>query len=221
MSRWGLLSSYCTSSCGRPTNLPNHGDETESNESQPTTIAEKFNKSMKIVGAMKAQNRNENKPRNVEGTNKLLKPIDGYTCRFQYNGYLKKSHWRYYDENRKSAFGPETEAQYNYRMRRKQKFCILMAFAGGNYFGMQYNVSVNTIEDMLLNAMVKNDWILPEHCDKPFLVDFVRGSRTDRGVSAARMNVSVVLRKLMKFCLTFGEVFNGKDVGMKKGRMDN
>lgn len=154
---------------------------------------------MQVVGASKAANRSENKPYNPEGTNKLLKPIDGYTCRFQYNGYLKRSHWRYYDDNRKSPYGPETEAQYNYYMRKKHKFCLLMGFAGGNYYGMQYNVSVNTIEDMLLKAMVKNDWILPEHYAKPFLVDFVRGSRTDRGVSAARMNVSVVLRKLTVF----------------------
>lgn len=126
-----------------------------------------------------------------------MKPLDGYISRFKYNGFLKKSHWKYYDENRSSGNEPETEAQYNYRMKKKQKFCILMAFAGGNYYGMQYNCSLKTIEDELLKAMVKNEWILPEHLDKPTLVDFIRGSRTDRGVSAARMNVSVILRKFL------------------------
>lgn len=214
MNHWNLLSSYSISTSKWLQNSqnnehiktqPNHQQnfsvenyDTESEEQNPLTITEKFNKSMRIVGAMKAQNRNESKPYNPEGTNKLLKPVDGYTCRFQYNGYVKRSHWKYYDEHRQSAIGPATEAQYNYEMRKKQKFCILMAFAGGNYYGMQYNTSVKTIEDMLLKAMVKNEWILPEHYDKPFLVDFVRGSRTDRGVSAARMNVSLVLRKFLE-----------------------
>lgn len=133
-------------------------------------------------------------PKNTVGTNKLLKPVDGYTPRFKYNGYLKKTHWRYYDENRQED-APETEAQINYKMLKKHKFCLLLAFAGGNYFGMQYNVSFNTIEDNLLKAMVKNGWILDEHIDKPWLVAFQRGSRTDRGVSAARQNVSMILRK--------------------------
>lgn len=81
-------------------------------------------------------------------------------------------------------------------MRKKQKFCLLLGFAGGNYYGMQFNESVKTIEDEMLKAMVKQKWILPEHLAKPWTFDFVRGSRTDRGVSAARMNVSMVLRKL-------------------------
>ena len=81
-------------------------------------------------------------------------------------------------------------------MRKKHKFCLLLGFAGGNYYGMQFNESVNTIEDEMLKAMVKQKWILPEHLAKPWTFDFVRGSRTDRGVSAARMNVSMVLRKL-------------------------
>lgn len=150
---------------------------------------------MKLIKGLKSLNKNENKPYNIEGTNRLMKPSDGYVSRFQYNGYLKNAHWRYFDEDRVSEYGPESEAQYNYRMKKKQKFCILLGFAGGNYYGMQYNCSLRTIEDALLKAMVKNEWILPEHLEKPFLVDFLRGSRTDRGVSAARMNVSMVLRK--------------------------
>lgn len=139
---------------------------------------------------------NEQKPK--DSWSKNLKPFDGYVPRFQYNGFVKKSHWQFYDENRLiREQSPETELQFNYRMRKKHKYCILMAFAGGNYYGMQYNVSVNTIEDRLLNAMVKNQWILEEHLEKPWLFDFQRGSRTDRGVSAARQNVSAVLRKYL------------------------
>lgn len=129
----------------------------------------------------------------------ILKPIDGYTPRFQYNGYVKKSHWKYYDKNHKHGNEKETEAQYKYRMLKKQKFCLLMAYAGGNYYGMEFNATRNTIEDKLIIAMAKSGWILDEHIEKPRLLDFQHGSRTDRGVSAARQNVSLILRKSATF----------------------
>lgn len=123
--------------------------------------------------------------------------------RFQYNGFLRRSNWVYYDDNdnkRPVAYGPETEKQNNYRMLKRRKFCILMGFAGGNYHGMQfqYQKDINTIEKALFDAMVKNRWILPEHLHKMSLVDFNHGSRTDTGVSAARMNVSMFLREFFK-----------------------
>lgn len=156
---------------------------------------------MEMLASKKQKPKN---PKNVEKTNKLLKPFGDYTSRFQYNGYLRKSRWRYFDDNTKNE-EPETELQIKYRMRKKQKFCILMGFAGGNYYGMQYNNTVMTIEDKLLNAMVKNEWILEEHLNKPWLMEFSHGSRTDRGVSAARMNVSALLRR---FYLRFTPKFD-------------
>lgn len=162
------------------------------------TITEQFVESIRRVEdiqvAKKASKGEKSNAKITNGSSKLLKPFNEYTPRFQYNGYVRKSHWRYFDDDHGKKV-PETEEQYNYRMRKKHKFCLLLGFAGGNYFGMQYNTSVNTIEDNLLNAMCKNGWILQEHIDNPFKFDFQRGSRTDRGVSAARMNVSAVLRK--------------------------
>lgn len=149
---------------------------------------------MRMIEAERASNKLK-KAKEKVGTSKLLAPVDGYTSRFQYNGYLKSKRWQYYDDERLGAYGPETEEQYNYRMLKKQKFCVLLGFAGGNYYGMQYNKGVHTIEGVLLDAMVENRWILSEHIQKPWLVDFDRGSRTDRGVSAARMNISLTLRE--------------------------
>lgn len=158
------------------------------------SITDKFTQSIRAVEEHKKITKARTQPKNSEGTNKLLKPVDGYTSRFKYNGYLKKTHWQYYDENRQVDTS-ETEAQYKYKMLKKQKFCLLMAFAGGNYHGMQYNVNFNTIEENLFNAMIRNGWILDEHINKPWLVEFQRSSRTDRGVSAARQNISMILRK--------------------------
>lgn len=183
MKRWEQTAKYCTN--------PN-----EDYETRPKTITEKFVESMRVVNEVKKQLK-ERESRPYEGVNRLLRPVDGYTPRFQYNGYLRKSHWRYYDENHSEEKELETEEQYNYRMLKKHKYCLLMGFAGGQYYGMQYNNTVHTIEDELLKAMVKHKWILPEHMEKPWMVEFQRGSRTDKGVSAARMNVSVILRKFL------------------------
>lgn len=158
------------------------------------TIAEKFTHSMKTFEAQR-ENIKSKKTKDKIGTSKLLRPVDNYMSRFQYNGYLKSKRWQNYDDEPLGAHGPETEEQYNYRLLKKQKFCVLMGFAGGNYYGMQYNKGVHTIEQVLLDAMVKNRWILSEHIHRPWLVDFERGSRTDRGVSAARQNISLTLRK--------------------------
>lgn len=169
------------------------------NEHESKTITEKFTNSMEKVEADRVKNPIK-KIKEKIGTSKLLKPIDSsYTSRFQYNGYLKAKRWQYYNDDRLGMYSPETEDQYNYRLLKKHKFAILMGFAGGNYFGMQYNKGVHTIEDVLLEAMLKNRWILSEHIQKPWSVDFQRGSRTDRGVSAARQIVSLILRKYT-FC---------------------
>lgn len=126
--------------------------------------------------------------------------MDGYTPRFEYNGYLKNCTWRYYDEKtmvtlRNIQPVKLTEEQIHYRNRKKRKYCLLLGFVGANYFGMQFNPDVRTIEGELMKAMCKNNWILEEHLINPISLEFQHGSRTDRGVSAARMNCSLLLRK--------------------------
>lgn len=177
-------------------------EHTSDNERKPVTITDKFTHSMRMVEAERTKNRLKNTKDKI-GTSKLLKPADNYTSRFQYNGYLKSRHWQFYDNERLGAFGPETEEQYNYRMLKKHKFCVLLGFAGGNYFGMQYNKNVHTVEEVLLEAMVRNRWILSEHKQKSWLIDFQRGSRTDRGVSAARQNISLTLREYARLASIF------------------
>lgn len=165
-------------------------------EVQRKTITEMFSESIENMQLNKPTKRQKVRTKMCSGSNKLLQPIDGYTPRFQYNGYVKKSHWCYYDENHKNDV-IETEEQRIYRVRNKRKFCVLMGFAGGNYYGMQYNASMNTIEDAMFRAMVKNNWILEEHLENPWKFEFSHGSRTDRGVSAARMNWSAFLREFI------------------------
>lgn len=166
----------------------------EHTASDAKTIAEQFSDSIKRIKAAKVPR--GRKSDNEEHPHKLLKPDDDYTPRFQYNGYLKNSSWRYYEGGQKSPKLPETEAQLKYKELKKHKFCVLMSFAGGKYYGMQINEEKNTIEGYVLEAMAKNEWILKEHVKQPWLMGFQRGSRTDRGVSAARMNISLFLREI-------------------------
>lgn len=58
---------------------------------------------------------------------------------------------------------------------------------------MQRNPGMNTIEEVLLNAMLKNDWITEEVFNQPQLIQFQRAARTDKGVSAAQQIVSLKL----------------------------
>lgn len=124
--------------------------------------------------------------------------LRGYVPRFNYNGYLKKCTWIPFDENKQpnQFIRASKQEKEEYFHRTKEKVCLLMAFTGQNYFGMQYNGrGVETIEKHLFNAMVKNRWILPEHIRNLESIGFEHGSRTDAGVSAARMYCSLTLRE--------------------------
>lgn len=66
-----------------------------------------------------------------------------------------------------------------------------MGYCGKNYYGMQRNPGMKTIEEELLLAMKKHDWIPQEWYEAPQRAGFQRAARTDKGVSAARQCVSV------------------------------
>lgn len=76
---------------------------------------------------------------------------------------------------------------------------MLMSFSGANYFGMQRQKdwTIPTIEQELLQAMLKNKWITQKAYRSPWMIEFNRASRTDKGVSAARQCCSVLLRKCL------------------------
>lgn len=187
------------------------------NEAQPKTITEQFTEALRVATEKRKLAKQTKKLNKLKADShrefKGLKPKDDYVPRFEYNGYLKKCTWHYYDEKTKEKLKRNevpilTEAQEKYQNRKKRNFCLLLGFAGGNYFGMQYNPSVRTIENELLTAMYKNEWILEEHIHKSYLLEFQHGSRTDRGVSAARMNCSLFLRKInLHYPVSVGHFF--------------
>eukprot|EP00092_Neocalanus_flemingeri_P038726 GFUD01042168.1.p1 GENE.GFUD01042168.1~~GFUD01042168.1.p1 ORF type:complete len:364 (+),score=88.75 GFUD01042168.1:197-1288(+) len=80
-----------------------------------------------------------------------------------------------------------------YPWKRAKKVAAMLSFSGKNYHGMQRNPgdNIHTIEDELMSALSKSGAIDPEWEKVPQKAFFSRASRTDKGVSAARMTVSL------------------------------
>ncbi|XP_063679707.1 uncharacterized protein LOC134815135 [Bolinopsis microptera] len=90
------------------------------------------------------------------------------------------------DSNGSTEAKDETKIAYP----TKKKYAIMMGFCGDGYRGMALNVGVNTIEEELITALLKCQFIKPENAREMGKMYFQRASRTDKGVSAARQVVS-------------------------------
>lgn len=77
----------------------------------------------------------------------------------------------------------------------KRKYAIIHGYFGQNYFGNQKNVGVVTVESELETALYKAKFI--SECNYGHLgkIDWMRASRTDKGVSAIMNVVSCKLHK--------------------------
>ncbi|GAB0095004.1 tRNA pseudouridine synthase A [Sergentomyia squamirostris] len=107
----------------------------------------------------------------------------------RYNGWKKKRNWESKDEPREKRANLEEPFV---RIKRK-KSVILLGYSGKEYYGMQRNPDVKTVEEELLSAMLKHKWITEESYKFPQGIAFQRAARTDKGVSAVRQCVSIKL----------------------------
>ncbi|KAK7790827.1 hypothetical protein R5R35_013310 [Gryllus longicercus] len=78
------------------------------------------------------------------------------------------------------------------RVKRK-KSAVLLAYSGVGYLGMQRNPGMKTIEEDLLQALLKSGYINDDAFATPQNIQFQRAARTDKGVSAARQVISAKL----------------------------
>lgn len=78
------------------------------------------------------------------------------------------------------------------RIKRK-KMALLLGYCGVDYYGMQRNPGVRTIEEDLLKALWEAKYITEDDFNNQQNTQFQRSSRTDKGVSAARQVVSLKL----------------------------
>lgn len=92
----------------------------------------------------------------------------------------------------------EDESVVPFERIKRKKSLIVLGYSGVNYFGMQRNPGFSTIEEELLAAMKKCEWITPESYEQPQWIGFQRAARTDKGVSAMTQCVSLKLRKYLE-----------------------
>lgn len=76
---------------------------------------------------------------------------------------------------------------------KKRNFAMMLGYMGKNYFGMQRNPGKATVEESLIEALLKADLINSEAFETIQTIHFQRAARTDKGVSAARQVVSLKL----------------------------
>lgn len=192
-SGWKVAISQYTTKPDHP-NLPEANQKTAANRSK--SITEIFTEALEAAKSKDAAKRAETNNNTIIDTGIGAPHLAGYVPRFGYDGFLKKCTWIPFDvEGPKRRVRSMADEKREYDVRSKAKVCLLMAFAGQNYQGMEYNGrGIATVEKCLFGALLANKWILPEHVRKMATVGFEHGSRTDAGVSAARMNCSIILR---------------------------
>ncbi|XP_060851172.1 pseudouridylate synthase 1 homolog isoform X1 [Rhopalosiphum padi] len=78
------------------------------------------------------------------------------------------------------------------RVKRK-KCAILLAYSGQGYLGLQRNKGTKTVEEELLLALKSKNLITDEGFEQIQTMNFQRAARTDKGVSALRQIISLLL----------------------------
>jgi tRNA pseudouridine38-40 synthase len=84
---------------------------------------------------------------------------------------------------------------------KKKNYAMLLSYLGKNYFGMQRNPGMATVEEYLIKALLKAKLINSETFGMIQTINFQRAARTDKGVSAIRQVVSLKLRKILVYLL--------------------
>lgn len=92
-----------------------------------------------------------------------------------------------------SALDDVTKEVVQHPKRRKRKVAVFLGYIGENYYGMQMNPGVITIEQVLLSAFYRAGLISEANKDSLSKVNWMRAARTDKGVSAAGQCVSAKL----------------------------
>lgn len=96
------------------------------------------------------------------------------------------------DDNESETKVQKTEAESVQRVKRRNHV-IMLGYLGKDYYGMQRNPQMKTIEEDLVTALLKADLITMEHFENLRAINFQRAARTDKGVSAIGQIVSLKL----------------------------
>ncbi|KAK9873223.1 hypothetical protein WA026_021715 [Henosepilachna vigintioctopunctata] len=116
--------------------------------------------------------------------------------KIRYNGKTKKRQWqdRKSDDAKKLKINTTSGDSNNVGEKiKRKKFAMLLGYCGVDYYGMQRNPKMQTIEEELLKALFKVNVITEESFNVVQNMQFQRAARTDKGVSAVRQVVSLKL----------------------------
>lgn len=111
------------------------------------------------------------------------------------NQTIKRSHENEVESDTKKL---KTEDQPVKRIK-KRNFAMMLGYLGKNYYGMQRNPNIPTIEECLIKAMLKAELIDNTAFETIQNINFQRAARTDKGVSAVRQVVSLKLREILPY----------------------
>ena len=92
----------------------------------------------------------------------------------------------------RDANEPKEKIEHDPLYLRRKKYALLFSYSGANYYGLQWNGDIPTIEKELIKAL-KQAKLIPESVDHPSKLDFQRCARTDKGVSAAGNLISLLI----------------------------
>ncbi|XP_063540508.1 pseudouridylate synthase 1 homolog isoform X1 [Cydia strobilella] len=104
---------------------------------------------------------------------------------------FRKRQWE--DNTTKVNGAPEEKRDKPFERIKRKKMAMLLGYCGVDYYGMQRNPGVRTIEEDLLKALLEAKYINEEDFTTQQNTQFQRSSRTDKGVSASRQVVSLKL----------------------------
>ncbi|XP_073959454.1 pseudouridine synthase 1 isoform X2 [Choristoneura fumiferana] len=100
---------------------------------------------------------------------------------------------RQWEDNVKTNGETQEKREKPFERVKKKKMAMLLGYCGVDYYGMQRNPGVKTIEEDLLKALLEAKYINEDDFNTQQNTQFQRSSRTDKGVSAARQVVSLKL----------------------------
>jgi tRNA pseudouridine38-40 synthase len=82
----------------------------------------------------------------------------------------------------------EEPEDVKHKIGKKRKYALCLGYSGQGYYGLQRNATskeFRTIEDEVVDGLVKIGSISQGHADEMNKMSFQRAARTDKGVSAA------------------------------------
>ncbi|XP_077286222.1 pseudouridine synthase 1 isoform X2 [Arctopsyche grandis] len=110
----------------------------------------------------------------------------------RYNGRVKKRKWEENSRNNEEDQPVDKQAcPVPFERIKKKKVAMLLSYSGADYYGMQRNPEMKTIEEELFKALLKTNYINEESYNQIQFIGFQRAARTDKGVSAVRQVVSL------------------------------